>query len=357
MPFFENARQFEINGGNFHDVKGNQNNYHYDQSLNVSGQGNSAVYSRGPYYNGANNSITNTTSGSGNMMVIGQGANAQVALNPNAMSHIFANQMNNYGQSPSQSYSPPPPAQPYRHSLSPNFPPPAHSNGMFSHSTGHVNQPHFTPQQQPPPAAHHSPPSSQQPVGPQLSPSGHHSQMSVHSAPANVQQVQINQSTTQPHAPQANGLVSSNVVSQQSVPPPADHQARPSINPLPGTNMTEPNQAGSTMSGTTLINGSQSTHATSPSNVSAPPATTATEPSTSSTSSSVATQVQTTPNSTPPSLGLSEYPDLILQPGATIPPSETTSPVEEDGKKKKKKKRKFFSRMFGKKVLTELADG
>ncbi|EKM84430.1 hypothetical protein AGABI1DRAFT_104310 [Agaricus bisporus var. burnettii JB137-S8] len=629
MPFVENAREFHINGGNFHDLKGNQNNYNYDQSLNVSGQGNSAVYSHGPYYNGANNSINNTTNGNGSITVVGQGAKYQGSPNPAALpnladqmnninhgqspsqscspppaaqpcypgidsgqgnsalhlhkpfyngpnnsiknttngngsitvvgqgaryqdspnptgedfseslpkqnidimvfraamgpnladqmnninhgqspsqpcspppaaqpcnpgidsgqensalhsrgpyyngannsiankttghgsitvvgqgassqgspnlngedisesvpqwnndlmvlraalanqmnihgqstqsyssppaahpcnhgkdcrqgnsavnssrplcnsddlvspqsefseslpkqnndwmkycaaimlSNFLANQMNNFGPSPSESYSPPPA---YSHGPSLNIPPPTHSNGIFSHSTGHVNQPHFTPQQQPPPAAHHSPPLPQQPVGPYLSPSRRHSQISVNSAPANVQQVQINQSTTQPHAPQANDLVSSDMISQQLVSPPADHQSRPSINPLPGINVTESSEAGSIMSGTTLTNGPQLTHTTSPSIASAPITTATTE---SSTSSLGVTLAQTTPSSTPSS-GLSENPNLIPKPGVMASPSETTSPVEEVGKRKKKRQ-KFIasiSRLFGKKV-------
>lgn len=44
MPFFQGATDFEINGGNFYDVKGNQVNKHYDQSFKVDGQNNTATY-------------------------------------------------------------------------------------------------------------------------------------------------------------------------------------------------------------------------------------------------------------------------------------------------------------------------
>ncbi|KAF9446071.1 hypothetical protein P691DRAFT_804741 [Macrolepiota fuliginosa MF-IS2] len=40
MPFFENAYDFEVNGGNFYDIGGNQNNRTRDSSLNMSGTGN-----------------------------------------------------------------------------------------------------------------------------------------------------------------------------------------------------------------------------------------------------------------------------------------------------------------------------
>lgn len=45
MPFFQGATDFEINGGNFYDVKGDQNNHRYDQSVKVDGEGNTLNYS------------------------------------------------------------------------------------------------------------------------------------------------------------------------------------------------------------------------------------------------------------------------------------------------------------------------
>jgi len=50
MPFFENAYDFEVNGGNFYDIGRDQNNRTRDSSFNMSGAGNTfemnADYSR-----------------------------------------------------------------------------------------------------------------------------------------------------------------------------------------------------------------------------------------------------------------------------------------------------------------------
>ncbi|XP_006453778.1 hypothetical protein AGABI2DRAFT_113550 [Agaricus bisporus var. bisporus H97] len=335
--------------------------------------GNSAVYSHGSYRNGANNNITSHPTGDGNIMVIGQNAKFQGSLKPNCedfseslptqnnglmalRAAMPKDQVNNHGQNRSESYSPPQPCNHGKDSAQGDSTVYADgsyyndaNNNITSHPTGNRNVmligqgaeyqgapsldgedfSESLPKQNNDLMTLHA----AMPKGPQLSPSGHHSQVPVNSAPANVQQVQINQSKTRTHVADSNVLVS-----QQPVSPPADQKPRPPINPLPVTESPM-------MSGTTLTNEPQPTHVTAPSTASACPTTTATE---STTSSPVVTQAQTTPNSNPPS-----GPNLPTV-GGTVSSSKTTSLVE-DGRKeketetetenKKKKKKKLFTRI------------
>ncbi|KAF7784894.1 hypothetical protein Agabi119p4_1059 [Agaricus bisporus var. burnettii] len=79
MPFFVNADHHRINGGNFQEVGGTLNQQHYDNSVQVNGQGNAVSYVQGPYQNTSSSSIINNA-GSGQLTVIGQGDNVRVHL-------------------------------------------------------------------------------------------------------------------------------------------------------------------------------------------------------------------------------------------------------------------------------------
>lgn len=57
MPFFVNADHHRINGGNFQEVGGTLNQQHYDNSVQVNGQGNAVSYVQGPYQNTSSSSI------------------------------------------------------------------------------------------------------------------------------------------------------------------------------------------------------------------------------------------------------------------------------------------------------------
>ncbi|KAF7783856.1 hypothetical protein Agabi119p4_21 [Agaricus bisporus var. burnettii] len=81
MPLFPHAQGFQINGGDFSEVNGNQNHYYRNTNpLHVHGDNNSTTFVDGPYHNGPDNSISNEAGG--DMHIIGQGEDCQVNMGP-----------------------------------------------------------------------------------------------------------------------------------------------------------------------------------------------------------------------------------------------------------------------------------
>lgn len=65
MPFFQGARDFDINGGAFYDVAGNQTNHKHDHSIQVSGRNNTTTFS--PNLSRSDNRVYNLGQSSANI--------------------------------------------------------------------------------------------------------------------------------------------------------------------------------------------------------------------------------------------------------------------------------------------------